>query len=51
MGGIIGSVVSVSEDRSEVILKVDDNSRIKFRSDAIREVIRKNETPKEGETK
>jgi preprotein translocase subunit YajC len=51
IGGIIGSVVSVSEDGSEVTVKVDDNSRIKFRRDAIRDVIRKPEPEKEGEAK
>ena len=29
-GGIIGSVVMVSQDGKEVTLKVDDNTRIKF---------------------
>lgn len=51
IGGIIGSVVSVSEDGSEVTVKVDDNTRIKFRRDAIRDVVRKPESAKEGEAK
>ena len=51
IGGIIGSVVSVSEDGSEVTVKVDDNARIKFRRDAIRDVIRKPEPAKEGDAK
>lgn len=51
IGGIIGSVVSVSEDGSEVTVKVDDNARIKFRRDAIRDVVRKPEPTKEGEAK
>jgi preprotein translocase subunit YajC len=51
IGGIIGTVVSVSEDGSEVTVKVDDNARIKFRRDAIRDVIRRTDTPREGETK
>jgi preprotein translocase subunit YajC len=51
IGGIIGTVVSVSEDGSEVTVKVDDNARIKFRRDAIRDVIRKSEPPREGESK
>jgi preprotein translocase subunit YajC len=51
IGGIIGTVVSVSEDGSEVTVRVDDNTRIKFRRDAIRDVIRKGEPPKEGESK
>ncbi len=29
-GGIIGSVVMVSQDGKEITLKVDDNTRIKF---------------------
>lgn len=44
IGGILGTVVSVSEDGSEVVVRVDDNTRLKFRRDAIREVIRKDET-------
>jgi preprotein translocase subunit YajC len=51
IGGIIGTVVSISEDGSEVTVKVDDNTRIKFRRDAIRDVIRKGDPPKEGEAK
>jgi preprotein translocase subunit YajC len=44
IGGIIGTVVSVSEDGSEVTLKmVDDTTRIKFRADAIRDVTVKSE--------
>ncbi len=43
IGGILGTVVSVSEDGSEVVVRVDDNTRIKFRHDAIREVIQKDE--------
>jgi preprotein translocase subunit YajC len=39
IGGILGSVVSISEDASEVTLKMVDDSRIKFRADAIREVL------------
>ena len=38
------TVVSVSEDGSEVVVRVDDNTRLKFRRDAIREVIRKDES-------
>lgn len=43
IGGIIGTVVSVSEDGSEVTLKMVDDSRIKFRADAIRDVTVKSE--------
>jgi preprotein translocase subunit YajC len=45
IGGIIGTIVSVSEDASEVTLKMVDDSRIKFRADAIRDVLTKPETP------
>jgi preprotein translocase subunit YajC len=48
IGGIIGTVISVAEDGSEVTVKVDDNTRLKFRRDAIREVLRKEEPPKEA---
>ena len=37
IGGILGQVVSVSEDKREVTLRVDDNTRIKFQAGAIRE--------------
>lgn len=47
IGGILGTVVSVSEDGSEVTIRVDDNTRLKMRRDAIREVIRK-ETAADG---
>lgn len=43
IGGIIGTVVSVAEDGSEVTVRVDEGARLKFRRDAIREVIRKDE--------
>lgn len=51
IGGIIGTVVSVSEDGAEVVLRVDDNARLKFRRDAIREVIRKGEDGADTEKK
>ncbi|MEZ6065523.1 MAG: preprotein translocase subunit YajC [Planctomycetaceae bacterium] len=35
-GGIIGTVVSLSEDKTEITLKVDDNARIKFRTEYVR---------------
>lgn len=38
-GGIIGTFVSVSEDKSEVTLRVDDNTRLKFRAEYIRGVL------------
>lgn len=39
IGGIIGSFVSRSEDGLEVTLKMVDDARIKFRADAIRDVV------------
>jgi preprotein translocase subunit YajC len=41
IGGIFGTVVSVSDDKSAVTIRVDDNAstKIKFRLDAIREVV------------
>jgi preprotein translocase subunit YajC len=50
IGGIIGTVVSLSEDGSEVTVKVDDNTRLKFRKDAIREVIARGEPEKSAST-
>lgn len=47
IGGIIGTVVSVSEDGSEVTVKMVDDSRIKFRADAIRDVQTKPDTSSE----
>lgn len=38
VGGILGSVVNISTDGKEVTLKVDDNTRIRFRRSAISEV-------------
>ncbi|MFV0442356.1 MAG: preprotein translocase subunit YajC [Planctomycetaceae bacterium] len=38
-GGIIGTYVSMSEDRTEVTLRVDDNTRLKFRSEYVRGVL------------
>lgn len=39
IGGIIGTVVNVTEDGEEVTVRVDDNTRLRFRRDAIREVV------------
>lgn len=48
IGGILGNVVSVSEDKSEVTIRVDDNSRLKVQAGAIREVlVRENKEAKE----
>ena len=38
-GGIIGSVVMVSQDGKEITLKVDDNTRIKFHRNFITSVL------------
>ena len=43
IGGIIGHVVSVSEDKKEITLRVDDNTRLKFRTEYIRGLIDKSE--------
>ncbi|TWT57146.1 preprotein translocase subunit YajC [Thalassoglobus neptunius] len=39
IGGILGTVVSVAEDKQSVTIKVDDNTRLKFQASAIREVV------------
>ena len=39
IGGIIGNVVSVSEDKQSVTIKVDDNTRLKMQASAIREMV------------
>lgn len=44
IGGIIGTVVNVTEDGQEVTIRVDDNARLKLRRDAIREVIVKDKS-------
>ncbi len=52
IGGILGTVVSVSEDKETVTIKVDDNSRMKIQATAIREVVsteKKEAGKKEGE--
>lgn len=51
IGGILGNVVSVSEDRREVTIRVDDNTRLKMQASAIREVLVKEvkDPPKSGE--
>ena len=45
IGGIFGSVVSVSEDGKEVTLKVDDSTRIRFRKTAIADVLQEEAPP------
>jgi len=39
IGGIIGTVANLSEDGLEVTVRVDDNTRLRVRRDAIREVV------------
>lgn len=39
IGGVLGTVVNLSDDGTEVTLRVDDNTRLRFRRDAIREVV------------
>ena len=49
IGGIIGTFVSRSEDGLEVTLRMVDDSRIKFRADAIRDVLTTSEpTPEKS---
>ena len=38
IGGILGTFVSASQDKTEVTIKVDDKTRLKFQASAIREV-------------
>ena len=38
-GGMMGSVANISNDGTEVTLKVDDNTRIKFRRSSISSVL------------
>lgn len=37
IGGIIGQFVSLSEDKQEVTIKVDENTRLKMQASAIRD--------------
>jgi len=41
--GILGTIVSVAEDFSEIVVKVDENCRLRMKPDAIRDVIKKPE--------
>lgn len=41
--GILGTIVSVAEDFSELVVKVDENCRLRMKPDAIRDVITKPE--------
>lgn len=52
IGGILGNVVSVSEDKSEVTIRVDDATRLKVQAAAIREVlVRENKDAKDTKEK
>ncbi|QDT97886.1 preprotein translocase subunit YajC [Gimesia aquarii] len=35
IGGIIGTIASISDNEQEVVIKIDDNSRLKVRRSAI----------------
>lgn len=50
IGGIFGSVANISQDGKEVTLKVDDNTRIRFRKTAIADVLSE-EAPAEAAPK
>lgn len=39
IGGILGSIASISPDSDEVTVKVDDNTRIRFRRSSIQQVV------------
>jgi|SaaInlStandDraft_1057018.scaffolds.fasta_scaffold77971_2 preprotein translocase subunit YajC len=41
IGGIMGSVVSISEDKQTVTIKVDDGTRLKMQASAVKEVVTK----------
>jgi preprotein translocase subunit YajC len=41
VGGIVGQVVSLSEDKKEITLQVADNTRLKFRTEFIRGLLDK----------
>jgi len=41
IGGILGTYVSASADKTEVTIKVDDGTRLRMQASAIREVVTK----------
>ena len=43
IGGMLGTVVSVSEDKQTVTIKVDENTRLKMQASAVREVVSRDE--------
>jgi preprotein translocase subunit YajC len=50
IGGILGTVANLSDDGTEVTIKVDDNTRLRVRRDAIREVVVKTPPPEQAAT-
>ena len=51
IGGIIGTVASVSQDGREVTLKIDDNARIKMLRSAIQGPLKEKEADEKTNTK
>lgn len=39
IGGILGTVANISADGEEVTLRVDDNTRIKFRRSSVQQIL------------
>ena len=39
IGGILGTVVNVSQERQEVTIKVDDNTRLRMRASAVQGIV------------
>lgn len=48
IGGIIGTVANVLPERNEVVVKVEDNLKIRFRRSAIAEVLEKADDSQSG---
>lgn len=48
IGGILGQVASISPDDKEVVLKVDDNTRVRFRRSAIQAILKDGESGEEA---
>ena len=48
IGGIVGTVANISQDNSEVTLKIDDNTRITMLRDSIRGPYQKGEEQKDS---
>lgn len=45
IGGIIGTVVSVSDDKQEVTIRVDDNTKLRMQAEAIRPLVKEAAAP------